>query len=242
MKAVLRELAQARRHYSKLPFFGFLRCESVVPHDRLAFLPCAAPLIMALPDFERLVLRDAESRHPWQRFLDAHLDRGGDSWRAFLDDFAKLGFDRSASVTQVMRGWLRDDARASRFMGTRLAQIAHGATPLEKLVIAESLDGTARVFFEHCAPLAARIHDGGGPQLRWIGQAHFAQDSSRALQGLDRRALESIELTPPERVRCLGLAFQVFDLFADWSTELLAYAEHALEQRPRVVIARGLTA
>ena len=29
MKAVMRELAQAKRHYSKLPLFEFLRTESI---------------------------------------------------------------------------------------------------------------------------------------------------------------------------------------------------------------------
>ena len=115
-------------------------------------------------------------------------------------------------------------------------------TPLEKLVLVEALDETARVFFGLCAPLAARIHDEGGPELRWVGQAHFARGTSRALRGLDRGLLEDIELTAIERVRCLGLAFRVFDLFADWSTELLAYARHALEHRSRMQLAHGRTA
>jgi hypothetical protein len=31
MKAVMRELAQAKRHQSKLPFFEFLRCDTIAP-------------------------------------------------------------------------------------------------------------------------------------------------------------------------------------------------------------------
>lgn len=47
MKAVMRELAQAKRHYSKLPLFEFLRCEAIAPRDRLGFLPGIAPFILA---------------------------------------------------------------------------------------------------------------------------------------------------------------------------------------------------
>jgi hypothetical protein len=47
MKAAMRELAQARRHYSKLPLFEFLRNDSIAPRERLAFYPCKAPFILA---------------------------------------------------------------------------------------------------------------------------------------------------------------------------------------------------
>jgi hypothetical protein len=39
MKAVMRELAQARRHYSKLPLFEFLRAESIPRAIDWRFIP-----------------------------------------------------------------------------------------------------------------------------------------------------------------------------------------------------------
>ena len=45
------------------------------------------------------------------------------------------------------------------------------------------------------------------------------------------RVLEAITLTSLERMRCLDLSFRVFDLFADWSAELLAYARNSLAHR-----------
>jgi hypothetical protein len=240
MKAVMRELAQAKRHYARLPLHEFLRYESIAARDRLAFLPCVAPLVLALPDFNRQLLRDESARDPWQRVVNEHVRDDDRDWRVFLEDFAKLGFDRPTTAAQVMRGWQRDDARESRLLGARLAQVAYGATPIEKLVIVEALDLTAQVFFTLCAPLAAQIHAEGGPELHWVGQFHFAPGSSRPLRGLDPQLLESITLEPVQRVRCLGLAFRVFDLFADWSAELHAYAKRALEQRSRVQLAHGL--
>ena len=55
MKDVMRQLAQAKRHYSKLPLFEFLRTESIPPRDRLAFYPCMAPFIMSFGDLNRFV-------------------------------------------------------------------------------------------------------------------------------------------------------------------------------------------
>jgi hypothetical protein len=53
MTAVMQELAQAKRHYSKLPLFEFPRSETLAPRDRLAFLPCMAPFVLAFPDLNR---------------------------------------------------------------------------------------------------------------------------------------------------------------------------------------------
>ena len=49
--------------------------------------------------------------------------------------------------------------------------------------------------------------------------------------------LEAIALTELERVRCLDLAFRVFDMFSDWTAELLAYAKNSLAHRtvPHVI-------
>ena len=62
------------------------------------------------------------------------------------------------------------------------------------------------------------------------------------MHGLDHRVLEEIPLTELERVRCLDLSFRVFDLFADWSAELLAYAKNAIAHRTTPHIVHGRTA
>jgi hypothetical protein len=228
MKAVMRELAQAKRHYSKLPLFEFLRCESIAPRDRLAFLPGIAPFILAFPDLNRFVLRDETSKDPHQLLINRHTRENDHRWPAYLEDLTRLGYDRSAHVTQVLRSYMKDDAQHSRMLVTRLAQILYGATPTEKLIVVESIEATGNVFFELTAKLATRIQAEGGPELRYLGQFHFARDAGHAMQGLDHEVLESIQLTDLERVRCLDLCFRVFDLFADWSIELLAYAKNAI--------------
>jgi hypothetical protein len=70
----MRELAQAKRHYSKLPLFEFLRSESIPPRDRLAFYPCMAPFILAFSDLNRFVLRDENSKNPHQRLINEHTN------------------------------------------------------------------------------------------------------------------------------------------------------------------------
>jgi len=231
MKAVMRELAQAKRHYSKLPLFEFLRSESIPPRDRLAFYPCMAPFILAFSDLNRFVFRDENSKDPHQRLINEHTQEDDHHWPWYLEDFARLGFDRAASVTHTLRSHMKDDVQQNRMLAPRLAQLSYGATPVERLVVVESIEETGNVLFELTAKLAERIRADGGPELRYLGQFHFSRETGHALHGHDHRMLDEIKLTEHERARCLDLAFNVFDLFADWSNELLAYATNSLAQR-----------
>jgi len=231
MKAVMRELAQARRHYSRLPLFEFLRTESIAPRDRLAFYPCMAPFILAFSDLNRFVLRVENSQDPHQLLINEHTHEDDHHWPWYLEDFTKLGFDRTASVTHTLRSYMKDGSRQNRMLGPRLAQLLYDTTPIERLVIVEAIEETGNVLFGLTAKIAARIQAEGGPELRYLGQFHFARETGHAMHGYDHRVLEAITLTQSERVNCLDLAFRVFDMFSDWTTELLAYARNALAHR-----------
>jgi len=185
-----------------------------------------APFILAFSDLSRFVLRDEASKDPHQHH-----------WPWYLEDFTKLGFDRTTTVTQTLRSYMKDDSQQNRMLGARLAQLVYDATPIEKLVIVEAIEETGNVFFGLTAKIAARIHEDGGPELRYLGQFHFSGETGHATHGHDHRALEAITLTELERVSCLELAFHVFDMYADWTTELLAYAKNSLAHRtvPRVI-------
>ena len=239
MKAVMRELAQAKRHYSRLPFFEFLRTESIAPRDRLAFYPCMAPFILAFSDLNRFVLRVEDSNDPHQILINEHTHEDDHHWPWYLEDFIKLGFDRSASITQTLRSYMKDDARQNRLLGTRLAQLLYDTTPTEKLVVVEAIEETGNVLFGLTAKIAALLEADGGPELRYLGQFHFSRETGHAMHGHDHRVLEAIPLTELERARCLDLAFRVFDMFSDWTTELLAFAKESLAHRtvPHVIYA-----
>jgi hypothetical protein len=228
MKSVLRELAQAKRHYSTLPLFSFLRSDAVAPRDRLAFVPHLAPWLLAFADLAHVMVRDHAEGDACQDLINARAREEENRLSWYLEDLRKLGFDQTTSVTQSLRAWMRNDSRHVRTLGLRLSQALHAATPLEKLVALQVIDATDEVLFEQTAQAAAGICAGGGPELRFFGRPRAAPH---------RFALEAFTLAPLERIRCLDLAFRVFDMFTDASSELLAHARQALEQRtvPRLV-------
>ena len=157
MKSVMSELAQAKRHFSSLPLFDYLRNDAIAPRDRLAFVPYLAPYLQARADLVQAMVGEQPAGDPCQDLVNqrARDEEHRLSW--YLEDLRKLGFDNTTSVTQSLR------------------------------------------------------------------------------------VLEAIALAPLERMRCLDLAFRVFDMLTDASAELLALARHALAQRtmPRLVLTAG---
>ena len=229
MKSVMRELAQAKRHYSTLPLFDYMCDDTIAPRDRLAFVPFLAPYLLARTDLVNAMVREQPTDDSLEDLVNqrARDEEHRLSW--YLEDLRKLGFDNATSVTQSLRVWMRNDTRCVRTLGLRLAQAVHGATPLEKLVLLQAIDATDEVLFELTAKAGAGIFPAGGPELRFFGRTRAAP---RLL------VLEAIALAPLERMRYLDLAFRVFDMFTDASAELLALARHALAQRtmPRLVL------
>src|SRR6185295_19720174 len=138
---------QAKSHYSRLPLFEFLRTDAVAPRDRLAFVPCMAPFILAFSDLNRFVLRDESSQDPHQQLVNEHTREDDHHWPWYLEDLGKLGFDRTTSVTHTLRASMKDDQRENRMLAARLAQVISGTTPVEKLVIVEAIEETGNVLF-----------------------------------------------------------------------------------------------
>jgi hypothetical protein len=56
MRAVMNAVFQAKRKYATLPFFEFLRDESLTARERLSFYPCMAPFILDFGDLNKYVL------------------------------------------------------------------------------------------------------------------------------------------------------------------------------------------
>jgi hypothetical protein len=226
MRNVLRAIHATKREYSRLPFFDFLRDESIAPHQRLAFVPCMAPFIMDFGDLNRYVLRDESSDDPYQAIVNAHTYEDDHHWPWYLEDVAALGHDERRSTTDLLRELYSDRTAVNRLLATRLAHLASDATPIERLVVIEAIEETGNVLFTHTADLARRVQRFEGIELRYLGDFHLALESGHARTG-DDRTLAAIDLDDSQRVRCLWLVHRVFELFAEWVAELLSYANTA---------------
>lgn len=234
MKPVLQHIFSRKRAYARLPFFDFLRDDTLAVRERLAFYPCMAPFILSFGDLNRYVLRVEPSDDPHQRMLNAHSHEDDHHWPWYLEDFAKLGHDAAATPVQTMRFLFGDACARNRLLSHHLAHLVWGATPAVRLAVVEAIEETGNVLFELTTRLARAHTAATGVELRYLGDFHFALESGHAMNN-DHAELAAIELDEASRADAIQRADAVFELFAGWTDELLAFAQAARARQAAAV-------
>ena len=226
MKPVLKHIFQHKRAYAKLPFFDFLRDDDLSPRERLAFFPCMASFIMSFGDLNRLVLRVEPTDDPWLKMINAHTYEDDHHWPWYLEDFTKLGHDDVKRTSGDTLRFLYSDATIqNRLLAHRLAHLIWGADPVVRLAIIEAMEETGNVLFALTSSIAAQYQRDTGTELRYCGEHHFNLESGHAMNN-DHAELAEITLTPAQEQDALLCVDRVFEWFALWTHELLAYAQN----------------
>jgi hypothetical protein len=230
MKAVLQHILRAKREYARLPFFEFLRDETLPARDRLAFFPCMAPFIMSFGDLNRHVLRVEPSDDPHQRLINDHTYEDDHHWPWYLEDLVKLGHDDKAATSDTLRFLFSDATVCNRLLSHRLSHLIWNASPRVRLAIIEAMEETGNVLFALTSKLAAEVERETGVELRYLGEFHFQLESGHAMNN-DHAALALIELDAVTRAEAIDRADIVFEWFAGWTNELLRFARDVRSAR-----------
>lgn len=242
MKAVLRAIFRASQRHSALPLYDFMRDDSIPVRGRLSFYPCLTLVVMALDDLSKYVMRDERSSEKYQQLVNAHAWEGDNRWAWYLADLANLGFDQPASTSAVLRSVFSEETRIGRMLGPRLAHLAYGAAPIEKLVIIEAIEAAGGMLFGLIARLANEIRAEHGATLRHLGAFDFSRRSGAGMSENRMKWLREISLEAGGRTRCMTHVERVFYLFSEWTGELLAFAvtDRAAEFRAERAIDEAL--
>lgn len=223
MKSVLMHILRRKREYARLPFFEFLRDDSLSVNERLAFYPCMAIFIMSFGDLNRYVLRVEPTDDPFQKMINAHSYEDDHHWPWYLEDFTKLGHDKLTAPSDVLRFVFSDACARNRLLSHQLAHLIWGATPAVRLAVIEAIEETGNVLFDLTSRLAREYTAQTGVELRYLGDFHFQLESGHAMNN-EHAVLAAMALDDASRRDAIERADQVFDLFEGWVDELLAYA------------------
>lgn len=239
MKHVLKHILQHKRAYAALPFFDFLRNESLSTRERLAFFPCMASFILSFGDLNRLVLRVEPTDDPVLKLINAHTYEDDHHWPWYLEDYTKLGYDDASQAPgDVLRSLYGDATIQNRLLAHRLAHLIWGAEPVVRLAIIEAIEETGNVLFALTAKIAARHQRETGVELRYCGEFHFNLESGHAMNN-DHADLAQLDLEPAQRRDAIERVDQVFAWFELWVNELLAFATAPTREVARFRSARG---
>ncbi|MBD0261462.1 MAG: hypothetical protein ICV78_01740 [Tolypothrix sp. Co-bin9] len=224
MKATLRHILNLKKEYNKLPFFDFLRDETLSARQRLEFYPCMAPFIMSFGDLNRYVMRLEPTSDPYQAMVNEHSYEDDHHWSWYLEDFIKLGFEREKiSSTEYLHFLWGDRTAVNRLLSHKLAHLIYSSSSIVRLAIIEAIEETGNVLFELIGNLAVQIEEETGIELRYCGEFHFSKESGHAMTN-DHAMIAKIEMDEKTRAEAIEKVNLVFAWFTEWTEELLAYA------------------
>ncbi|BAY76671.1 hypothetical protein NIES25_31280 [Nostoc linckia NIES-25] len=228
MKATLRHILKLKKEYSRLPFFDFLRDETLSARQRLEFYPCMAPFIMSFGDLNRYVMRLEPTLDVYQAMVNEHSYEDDHHWPWYLEDFSKLGFDRQKiSPTEYLQFFYSDRTAVNRLLSHKLAHLIYGSSSIVRLAIIEAIEETGNVLFELMGKLAQQIEEETGMELRYCGEFHFSKESGHAITN-EHAIMAEIEMDEQTRAEAIEKVNLVFAWFTEWTEELLAYAKQNL--------------
>jgi len=227
MQAILAAITERKQAFAELPFFAFLRDESLDPEQRLAFYPCMAHWIMSFADLNKYFFRAEAAGDELQRRVNVYSHEDDDHWMLYVEDFRTLGFHQTFEGTDWLRFLWGDETRVNRMLSYRLSHLVSGATSVQRLAIIEALEEAANVFFSHTLPLAEQARERTGVELRYLGHFHFNLEADHTGAG-DHESLASIELDDATERRTLVMIAEIFGLFTEWAEEMLRFTENRL--------------
>jgi hypothetical protein len=229
MKRVRQHIEQRKAELARSPFISFLEDASVEPRRRLSFAPCMAPLVMGFADLNKYILRDEASEDPLQQLVNTYTREDDGHWGMFLKDLRTMELNTPLDFTGALEQLWGEHCKRTRQLVYGLVALVSGESPVQRLVVVESIEAAGSVGFSRFTQVAREFEAGTGKRLLYFGDTHAELESGHVM-GTDnvQADLAALELTPEQVERALGLASKTFELFHGMGDELLAYARRGL--------------
>lgn len=233
MKSILALIEIKKQTYDQLPFFEFLRDETISPHKKLAFIPCASPFIMGFSDLCKYSLRQEPTQDKIQAILNQHTYEDDFHWEWFLEDIQKLGLNYSLSLNESLQFIWSDHTKTSRLLMYELYSLIAQAEPIEKFAIVEAIEMTANVFLSSCNIFVGQLELTSNQEYKYFGKFHIGvEDSHNAHCDDVYQFIENIYISDTTRQKSIDLVEKVFELFTQWTYGLLDYAQNYEISKP----------
>jgi hypothetical protein len=232
MKEILAFIEKKKLEFSQLPFFDYLRDQSISPRQRLAFAPCAAPFIMSFGELNRGVFRDEPTNDPIQKIINKHTYEDDHHWVWFLEDLEKLGFNKPKLFSQTLEFLWGSETQIARKLVYQLHQYTVEATPLQKLIVIEAAESTGNAFLAASSQTIRDLQNIAAPEeYQYFGASHLIVDTGHSYcSPKSKQYIESIEVTENEQKRYFELIEKIFTVFTEFINELFIYAKtHSVE-------------
>ncbi|MEG4393498.1 hypothetical protein [Microcoleus sp. BROC3] len=225
MKEVIEFIQTQKQEFAHLPLFGFLANQNTYLKQRLIFAPILAPFAVGLSDLNKYVIRDSSSNNKVQELINKYTYNQNYYWHDYLEYLEELGFNQSMTYGDFRLLW-GEETKKTRSLCSVLERYAWKASPIQKLVLVEVLEGTATVFFEAALAVVMELQEITQKEYVYFGGGDVGLDNYHLLNTPEMlQVLAEIKLTNAERQAALELAQNVFELFTEAMNELFRHSQ-----------------
>jgi hypothetical protein len=226
MKDVFALIEQKKLAYVKLPFWQFLRDQSIPAQERMAFAPCFAFFVMSFAELNRYVLRETSAVDQVQSIINEHTYEDEDHWIWYLEDLRKLGYDENISFSDAMRFIWSDEMVMQRHVVRWLWQTAATAKPIHRLVLVEAIEATADVFLATTRAVTNELRTSNQIDCCYFGELHSDTDAGHTMHSDEMEdSLANIPFTPEEMEEAIRIVDETFTMFENLMSDLLAHTK-----------------
>lgn len=226
MQAILARIDARKKDLLKAEFFQFLQDKSIDPRQRLAWVPCYAPLAMSFADLNKYFLRKEPTDSKIQETINKQTYEEATHYVWFLRDLQVLGFDQPQPLTDTLKFIWGEETQKIRLTCTHIATMTANADPEIVLVAIESIEATAHIIFEHTNQVAQELQQITNQRCYFFGDSHSNVETGHVNPNVDmEHFLTSIQLSQMQSIQAIDIVDKIFTLVEEFLDELVRYAE-----------------
>jgi hypothetical protein len=203
MKSVFDFIEEQKQEFSQLPFFQFVKDESI--------------------DLNKHVFRQEPATDEIQRLINIHAHEDANHWLWYLEDLEKLGFNPSLRYSDMLRLMWSKKTEKSRLICNEIAFLYKPLTDsFLKLAIIETIEAAGHVNLSLVSEVSKQLQSITKLNYRYFGPSHFAVETGHSI-GIENfeNVIASVELSEETRQQAFVLVEQVFELFTEMVQELM---------------------
>lgn len=233
MKEILDLIEKRKQEFSELPLFQFLQDKSIDPRSRLAWIPCAVPMVMAFGELNRSDLRKEPSSDRIQQLINRRTYEDDHHWIWFLEDLEKLGLNQQLTFVDAMQFFWGDATRRTRQVCHQIALYSFRAEPIVVLAGMEAIEATGYVALSRTSEVVRELQQSDYQEYRYLGSHHFGIETEHTTEADDGEVdLESLELTNDQLKNAIELVELVFSVYTDAMNEMMDYLKSHSSENP----------
>jgi hypothetical protein len=229
MQEILELIKFKKQEFAQLPLFKFMQDKSITPRQRLSFAPCMAHFIMSFSDFNKYIFRETnyDSDGEIQEMINKHTqeDEAHSPW--FLVDLEVLGLNPQSNFAKIIDFIWGEETKITRQISYQVAGLTLQAEPVIKLVAIEALEAMGNVFFSVSSKVTSELEQITQKEYIYFGDSHLKVETGHTMGEIEvEQYFTKIELTESQRQEAINAVEKIFNIFSQWTDELLTYAHN----------------